>query len=94
MLLEWLEYLEANPAAYRLVIGLIVAVIINVFGFLANLARNKGLNYDKGMFAETLMVYEPLILLLPEAMPMKWAIVGAIIIDVWRRTYKALTAKT
>lgn len=92
MLLEWLQYLEANPAAYRLVVGLIVTIIVNVFGFLANLARNKEIKYDKGMFAETLMVYEPLILLLPEAMPMKWAIVGAIVADVWRRTYKAFSA--
>lgn len=93
MLLEALEALEANPAAYRLVIGLIVAVIINVFGYLANKTRDKTTAYDVGKFAETLLTYEPLILLLPEAMPVEWAIVGAIIVDVWRRTYKALTEK-
>lgn len=93
MLLEALEALKENPAAYRLVLGLIVAIIINVFGYLANKSRDKTTAYDPGKFAETLLTYEPLILLLAEAMPVEWAIVGAIIVDVWRRTYKALTEK-
>jgi len=93
MLLEALEALKENPAAYRLVIGLIVTMIINVFGYLANKVRDKKVAYDAGMLAETLLTYEPLILLLPEAMPTEWAIVGAIIVDIWRRTYKALTEK-
>lgn len=67
-----------------------MTVIVNVCGYLENLARNKGLKYDKGMLAETLMKYTPLILVLPEFLPMEYAIVAALLIDVFTRTISHL----
>jgi hypothetical protein len=90
MILDALEWLEANPAAYRFLVALIVTIIVNICGYLANKARNKKISYDPGQFVETLLVYEPLIILLAEALPIEYAILGTIILDIWRRTYKAL----
>lgn len=85
MLLETLESLEANPALYRLLIGLIVAAVMNIFGYLGNKVADTSISYDPKKFGELLMVYEPLILLLPEAVPMEYAILGAIAVDITRR---------
>jgi len=55
--------------------------------------RNKDTGYDLGKFGETLMLYEPLILLLPEAVPIEYAILGAIAVDVVRRILKQKTVE-
>ncbi|GAI36929.1 unnamed protein product [marine sediment metagenome] len=94
MLLETLEALESNPAAYRAAVILIMTVIVNVCGYIENRAAKKGLPYDKRKIAETLMVYTPLIALLPELLPMNQAIVGALIIDIFRRTISHLKGET
>lgn len=94
MLLESLDWLEANPAVYRFLVALIVTIVVNICGYLANKARKKEISYDPGQFVETLLVYEPLIILLAEALPIKYAILGALILDIWRRTYKALAPPT
>lgn len=90
MIVEFLEQLELNPALYRVVVILIMTIIVNACGYLENLARKKGLKYDKGMLAETLMKYTPLIAILPELMPMEWAIVAALLLDIFTRTISHL----
>lgn len=90
MIIEFLEELESNPALYRAVVILIMTIIVNFCGYAENRARKKGLPYNPRMFAETLMVYTPLILLLPEFLPMEYAIVASLVIDIFRRTISHL----
>lgn len=85
--------MESNPALYRAVVILIMTVTVNVCGYLENLARKKGLKYDKGMLAETLMKYTPLIIVLPEFLPMEYAIGAALILDIFTRTIAHLKGK-
>jgi hypothetical protein len=90
MIIELLEALESNPALYRAVVILIMTIIVNICGYLENRAVKKGLQYDPRKFAETLMTYTPLILVLPEFLPMKYAVVASLIIDIFRRTISHL----
>lgn len=85
MILEFLKQLESNPALYRLVILLIMTVIVNVSGYLENAVVHK-IPYDKKKLAETLMFYTPLIALLPEVLPMGYAIGISLVLDIFKRT--------
>ena len=63
-----------------------MTLIVNICGYLENLAVTKGLKYDKRKVAETLMAYLPLIIVLPEFLPMEYAIGVSLLIDIFRRT--------
>ena len=80
------EDLLLNPVF----IAFIVALIVDVLGFIGNKARDSGVDFDKGMLLETLVKYETFIPLLSFAFPLEKAIVGAFIIDVATRVITKL----
>ena len=80
------EDLFANPAF----VALIVTFIVDIFGYIANKARNSSIKFDVGMLVETLAKYEGSIILLSTFFPLEQAIVGGFLIDVATRTIKKL----
>ena len=84
------EDLLANPAF----VALIVTLIVDIGGFLGNKVRDAKVGFDPGMFAETLFKYEVFIPLLSFAFPLKYAIVGAFLIDIAMRSIKKLKEPT
>jgi len=82
----WFE----NP----MLIGLIVGLIVNIFGYVENLSRDRGIDYDFGRLAETWTFYEPMLILVSQALPMGEAVIVAVVIDVLRRAIKTYGAKT
>lgn len=82
---------QENPA----LIGVIVGVIVNFFGYMENLARNRMLQYDFGKLAETWAFYEPMLILTSQALSMEKSVIVAVVIDVMRRAITAYkTQKT
>ena len=89
-LLKGGELWYENP----MLIGVIVGLIVNVFGYVENLSRDRGIDYDFGRLAETWMFYEPMLILASQALSMEQAVIVAVVIDVVRRAIKAHGAKT
>jgi hypothetical protein len=77
-----------------MLIGLIVGLIVNIFGYVENLSRDRGIDYDFGRLAETWAFYEPVLILVSQALPMGEAVIVAVVIDVLRRAIKTFSAKT
>lgn len=88
-LLKGGELWYENP----MLIGVIVGLIVNIFGYVENLSRDRGTEYDFGKLAETWMFYEPMLILASQALPMGEAVIVAVVIDVVRRAIKAHGAK-
>ena len=80
------EDLLLNPVF----IAFIVALIVDIGGYLENKVRNAKVGFDSGMIAETIIKYEVFIPLLSFAFPLEQAVVGAFIIDVATRVIKKL----
>ena len=80
------EELLLNPVF----IAFIVALIVDIGGYLENKVRNANIGFDSGMMAETIIKYEVFIPLLSFAFPLEQAIVGAFIIDILTRVVKKL----
>jgi len=89
-LLKGGELWYENP----MLIGLIVGLIVNIFGYVENLSRDRGIDYDFGRLAETWAFYEPVLILVSQALPMGEAVIVAVVIDVVRRAIKTFSAKT
>jgi len=89
-LLKGGELWYENP----MLIGVIVGLIVNIFGYVENLSRDRGIEYDFGRLAETWLFYEPMLILASQALPMGEAVIVAVVIDVMRRAIKAHGAKT
>jgi len=70
------------------VIALLVSAFINVFGFLENTVL-KPQDYIINKFVETFTIYEPLLIVFTQALPLQWALPLAVVIDVVRRIAKA-----
>jgi len=85
-MLEFLEQLETNPALYRFVVLLVMTVVVNISGYFGNRVVNTKESYNGRKFVETLMFYTPLIALLPEVLPMEYAIAGSLALDIFVRT--------
>ncbi|MDH5782069.1 MAG: hypothetical protein OEZ35_00160 [Candidatus Bathyarchaeota archaeon] len=88
-LLKGGELWYENP----MLIGVIVGLIVNIFGYVENLSRDRGVEYDFGRLAETWLFYEPMLILASQALPMGEAVIVAVVIDVVRRAIKAHGAK-
>ena len=88
-LLKGGELWYENP----MLIGVIVGLIVNIFGYVENLSRDRGIEYDFGRLAETWLFYEPMLILASQALPMGEAVIVAVVIDVMRRAIKAHGAK-
>ena len=84
-LLKGGELWYENP----MLIGVIVGSIVNIFGYVENLSRDRGVEYDFGRLAETWLFYEPMLILASQALPMGEAVIVAVVIDVMRRAIKA-----
>ncbi|TET20556.1 hypothetical protein E3J74_02330 [Candidatus Bathyarchaeota archaeon] len=84
-LLKGGELWYENP----MLIGVIVGLIVNIFGYVENLSRDRGIEYDFGRLAETWLFYEPMLILASQALPMGEAVIVAVVIDVVRRAIKA-----
>jgi len=84
-LLKGGELWYENP----MLVGVIVGLIVNIFGYVENLSRDRGVEYDFGRLAETWLFYEPMLILASQALPMGEAVVVAVVIDVVRRAIKA-----
>ena len=80
------EELFLNPAF----VALVVTFIVDIFGYIANKARNSSVSFDAGMLVETLAKYEGSIILLSVFFPLEQAVVGGFLIDVATRTIKKL----
>ena len=80
------EDLLLNP----IFIAFIVALIVDIGGYLENKVRNSSTGFDTGMMAETIIKYEVFIPLLSFAFQLEYAIVGAFIIDVLLRVVAKL----
>ena len=89
-LLKGGELWRENP----MLVGVIVGLIVNVFGYVENLSRDLGMDYDFGRLAETWMFYEPMLILASQALSMEQAVIVAVVIDVVRRAIKAHRATT
>ena len=89
-LLKGGELWYENP----MLIGLIVGLIVNIFGYVENLSRDRGIDYDFGRLAETWAFYEPVLILASQALPMGEAVIVAVVIDVLRRAIKTYGATT
>ncbi len=89
-LLKGGELWYENP----MLIGVIVGLIVNIFGYVENLSRDRGIEYDFGRLAETWLFYEPMLILASQALPMGEAVIVAVVIDVVRRAIKAHGTKT
>ena len=87
-LLKGGELWYENP----LLIGLIVGLIVNIFGYVENLARDRGIDYDFGRLAETWAFYEPMLILVSQALPMGEAVFVAVVVDVLRRAIRTYSA--
>ena len=87
-LLKGGELWYENP----MLIGLIVGLIVNIFGYVENLARDRGIDYDFGRLAETWTFYEPMLILVSQALPMGETVLVAVVIDVLRRAIKTYSA--
>jgi len=88
-LLKGGELWYENP----MLVGVIVGLIVNIFGYVENLSRDRGIEYDFGRLAETWLFYEPMLILASQALPMGEAVIVAVVIDVVRRAIKAHGAK-
>jgi len=88
-LLKGGELWYENP----MLVGVIVGLIVNIFGYVENLSRDRGIEYDFGRLAETWLFYEPMLILASQALPMGEAVIVAVVIDVMRRAIKAHGAK-
>ena len=88
-LLKGGELWYENP----MLVGVIVGLIVNIFGYVENLSRDRGIEYDFGRLAETWLFYEPMLILASQALPMGEAVIVAVVIDVLRRAIKAHGAK-
>jgi len=88
-LLKGGELWYENP----MLIGVIVGLIVNIFGYVENLSRDRGIEYDFGRLAETWLFYEPMLILASQALPLGEAVIVAVVIDVVRRAIKAHGAK-
>ena len=77
-----------------MLIGLIVGLIVNIFGYVENLSRDRGIDYDFGRLAETWAFYEPMLILVSQALPMGETVIVAVVIDVVRRAIRTSSAKT
>ena len=80
------EDLLLNP----IFIAFIVALIVDIGGYLENKVRNAKVGFNSGMIAETIIKYEVFIPLLSFAFPLEQAVVGAFIIDVATRVITKL----
>ena len=80
------EELLLNP----IFIAFIVALIVDIGGYLENKVRTAKVGFDSGMLAETIIKYEVFIPLLSFAFPLEQAVVGAFIIDVATRVITKL----
>jgi len=74
-LLKGGELWYENP----MLIGLIVGLIVNIFGYF-------------GRLAETWTFYEPMLILVSQALPMGETVLVAVVIDVLRRAIKTYSA--
>ncbi|TEU06368.1 hypothetical protein E3I90_02325, partial [Candidatus Bathyarchaeota archaeon] len=77
-LLKGGELWYENP----MLVGVIVGLIVNIFGYVENLSRDRGIEYDFGRLAETWLFYEPMLILASQALPMGEAVIVAVVIDV------------
>ena len=88
-LLKGGELWYENP----MLIGVIVGLIVNIFGYVENLSRDCGIEYDFGRLVETWLFYEPMLIHASQALPMGEAVIVAVVIDIVRRAIKADGAK-
>lgn len=66
------------------IIAFIAGLLVNFFGFLENYVKT-GETYDAHRLLETWMLYEPLLILLSQAMTPQLAMVFTLAIDMTRR---------
>lgn len=70
--------------------AIVIAILVNIFGYLENLAVEKDQAYMVEKFVETWMFYEPTLILLSQTFPMPYATAIALIIDIARRAITRL----
>ena len=70
--------------------AIVVAVLVNIFGYVENLAVEKGQAYMVEKFVETWMFYEPTLIILSQAFPMPYAAAIALSLDIARRAVTRL----
>jgi len=63
---------------------------MNVFGYVENLAVEKGQAYMVEKFVETCLFYEPTLIVLSQAFPMPYATAIALGLDIARRAITRL----
>jgi len=70
--------------------AIVIAVLVNIFGYVENLAVEKGQAYLVGKFVETWTFYEPILIVLSQAFPMPYAAAIALGLDIARRAMTRL----
>ena len=74
--------------------AIVIAILVNIFGYVENLVVDKGQAYLIEKFVETWMFYEPTLIILSQTLPMPYAAAIALIIDIARRAITRLKPKT
>jgi len=81
-----LQYGAEKWAENPIIISIIATTVINFWGYLENVAFGDPTQSYKAMkYIETLLVYEPLLILFAQTMEMKYALILVVVIDVLRR---------
>lgn len=80
-----LQYGVERWAENPILISIIATTVINFFGYLENAVITPSEKYEVVKYIETILVYEPLLILFMQAMEMKYALILAVTIDVLRR---------
>lgn len=70
--------------------AIVIAVLVNIFGYVENLAVDKGQAYLVEKFVETWLFYEPTLIILSQAFPMPYAAAVALGLDIARRAITRL----
>lgn len=70
--------------------AIVIAILVNIFGYVENLAVDKGQPYFIEKLVETWMFYQPTLIILSQTFPMPYAAAIALIIDIARRAITRL----
>lgn len=70
--------------------AIVIAVLVNIFGYVENLTVEKGQAYLVEKFVETWLFYKPTLIVLSQAFPMPYAAAVALGLDMARRAITRL----
>ena len=63
---------------------IVIAILVNTFGYVTDLALEKSQAYLADKFVETWLFYEPTLIILSQAFPMPYAAAIALGLDIGR----------